>query len=227
MRVTPTHVSLPRPLQETCTACADPNFRLDTITINLFQPFKPRFASKADWREVHRRMGKKGEYVAEYKLDGERLILHYESQTDRAQWWTRNCHDFTKHYGTAMAPLIAECMAPWVRDCVLDGEMMVWNQQSGGYAGFGENRSLSDHMRRLEAGYQPCYVVFDILRLNGENLATMTLSQRREKLQGVCRWKQHSMEMADAWVVKPNPDGTPPSKDHTAEVCSAHPTLGF
>jgi hypothetical protein len=87
----------------------------------LFKPFKPRLAHKADYRTVHKEMYKKGDYVAEYKLDGERVVLHFRrgdgaGGSARAEWWTRNCHNFTHQYGEALAPVLAECLSPELRE---------------------------------------------------------------------------------------------------------------
>jgi len=211
-------------LHNTCQKCSDPTYRLDSIDVVPFQPFKPRLAQRADnWKIIHKFLGKKGEYVAEYKLDGERVVCHFErgagdGGSSKAQWWTRNCHDFTKNYGEPMAPILAECFPPELQSCMLDGEMMVWNQEKGDYAAFGENRGLSDYQRRITAGYQPCYVVFDILWHNGRSLAQNTLRERRDLLQSLLRWKPHSLELSEVWVVQPNPQGSPPSDTHTLEI---------
>ena len=114
--------------------------------------------------------------------------------------------------------MLAECLKPGVQDVVLDGEMMVWNNETGDYAAFGENRGLGDHMRRIENHTQPCYVVFDILWLDGENLAPLSMRERRAKLENVANWKVHSMELSVQHLVEPNPSGMPPSKTHTEEV---------
>ena len=137
-----------------------------------------------------------GRYVAEMKLDGERLMLHFKrggraDGTDRAEWYTRNRKNFTGWYGEAMASVLQRCLTPEVRDCLLDGEMMVWNRLTGDYASFGENRALGDYQRRVEQGYQPCYVVFDIVWLNGENLAPLPLRERRARLEGALQVHVH------------------------------------
>lgn len=95
-------------LRATCEQCVDPNYRLSQIEISPFTPFRPRLAAKAThWAHIHKILSKKGDYVAEYKLDGERLLLHFrrgaarDRSDDRAEWWTRNCKNFTSGYGAA------------------------------------------------------------------------------------------------------------------------------
>ena len=76
-----------------------------------------------------------------------------------------------------------------MRECILDGEMMVWDQQVGRYSLFGENRSMKDYKKRVESGCNSCYIVFDCLWLNGENLSGLPLSERRRRLEGAVLWE--------------------------------------
>jgi DNA ligase-4 len=160
-------------LQATCEQCSDPTFRLEAITICPFKPFKPRLAQKTDgWQQVHKILSKKGEYVAEYKLDGERLVLHYArcSTGDQVEWWSRNCKNANHIYGEAMSGVLAECIGHQVDELVLDGEMMVWNKVTQEFSAFGENRGVGDYTKRIVSGTQPCFVVFDVLWINGAGL---------------------------------------------------------
>mgnify|MGYP003318218715 CR=1 FL=1 len=67
--------------------------------------------------------------------------------------------------------------------------MMVWDQQVGRYSLFGENRSMKDYKKRVESGCNSCYIVFDCLWLNGENLSGLPLSERRRRLEGAVLWE--------------------------------------
>ena len=240
-------------LRATCEQCVDPTYRcvrrcphvaiqphpsvrhetallvrrLNEISFCLFRALQPRHAHRADWRQVHKILSKKGEYAAEYKLDGERLMLHFErgarpDGSDRAEWFTRNCKNFTGWYGEAMGTTLRECLRPGLRDCILDGEMMVWKTDTGEFAAFGENRSLGDYRRRLDEGFQPCYVVFDALWINGESLGGLPLRERRERMRAMIDWKKHSMELSEMQLVEPNRDGRDgsreASKTHTEEI---------
>ena len=99
----------------------------------------------------------------EYKLDGERVMLHFQRRATgepRVEWWTRNCHNATAQYNEPMGPVLRKVIPPTCSEALLDGEMMVWNGETGEYAPFGENRSLNNYQRRHEHNFQPCYVVF-------------------------------------------------------------------
>ena len=180
---------------------------------------KPRLAVRADWNSLHKLMSKRGEYVAEHKLDGERLTLHFRrgvgGAPDRTEWFTRNCKNFSGNYGDAMAPVLRRCLRPELHECILDGEMMVWNLETEEYSPFGENRGLGDHKKRLERSQQPCYVVFDCLWLNGEAIDKLPLRERRALVERHVDWEPHSMQLSQQTIVRPNP---PESTTHTMEI---------
>ena len=144
-------------------------------------------------------MTKKGPYVAEYKLDGERMLMHFERSPSheagqRTQWWSRNNKNATGWYGEAMQPIVNRCVSPSVESVVLDGELMVYDGDTGDFAPFGMNRSMAAGI--LEGNKQPCFVVFDILWLNGRNLTQRSLAERRRELEGLVAWEDHSFELA-------------------------------
>ena len=91
-----------------------------------------------------------------------------------------------------MWSVLRECLSDHVREVILDGEMMVWHRETQAYAPFGYNRSLGDYTRRLSEEVQPCYVVFDLLWLNGNNLASRPMRERRAALLEYARLSEHS-----------------------------------
>ena len=181
-------------LEGMCAKCRDPSFRQEEIHLTLFKPLRPRTALRGLWRDVDRVMRRKGPYVAQYKLDGDRVMLHfdrhpaesgarggggggaYEDSDDeygggggggdkgdphgllggaRVEWWTRNTKNFTSGYGEPFAPILQEVLPPSLTSCVLDGEMMVYDPDTGDYAPFGENRSMFDWRRAPPAPNPP------------------------------------------------------------------------
>eukprot|EP00966_Prymnesium_polylepis_P018621 428556-Prymnesium_polylepis.1 len=59
-------------------SCTDPAFRLNDISLTIFKPVKPRLSARGEWADIPKLVGKKGRIAVEYKLDGERLLLHWE-----------------------------------------------------------------------------------------------------------------------------------------------------
>ena len=183
-------------------------------------------------------MIKKGPYVAEYKLDGERILMHFERSPSheggqKTQWWSRNNKDATTWYGEDMKPIVNRCVPLSVESVVLDGELLVYDRDTnpninpnpnpnpepepdpnpdpepdpnqvydrdtGDFAPFGTNRSMA--AGTLDGNKQPCFVVFDILWLNGRNLTQRSLTERRRELEGLVAWEDHSFELARQYAV--------------------------
>ena len=114
-----------------------------------------------------------------------------------------------------MAPVLRECMLAGLDDCILDGEMMVWNHEEGAFSAFGDNRSIGDFRKRLDQHTQPCYIVFDCLWLNGEAIDKLPLRERRALVERHVDWEPHSMQLSQQTIVRPNP---PESTTHTMEI---------
>ena len=151
-------------------------------------------------------------------------MLHFKrgagpGGSDRAEYWTRNSKNGTAIHREAMAPVLASCLRKSLDECILDGEMMVWNTQTCEFAPFGDNRSLGDYQRRIAQHQQPCFVVFDAVWLNGRALDKLPLSERREAIAPHVAWEAHSMELSRVSVVEPN---TGPSRDPTREESTSH-----
>ena len=89
-----------------------------------------------------------------------------------------------------------------VRNCILDGEMVGWDLAAGVFMPKGDNidvkslgvRNAEGHIdvcRRAQAHvaspaqYSPCFVVFDIVYLNDQNLCQQPLADRLELLKTV------------------------------------------
>ena len=79
-------------LDETCRKCGDRTFRLENIQLELFQPVRPRKAAREHWGKIDRTMrgkggrGGKAGYIAQLKLDGERMVLHFARPADIPLW---------------------------------------------------------------------------------------------------------------------------------------------
>ena len=82
-------------LQSTCRQCSDPSFRLDQISLQLFRPVKPRLSARGSWVDIAKYVGKKGPIVVEYKLDGERVVLHWQVRAAASPQTPRHSHPAT------------------------------------------------------------------------------------------------------------------------------------
>lgn len=111
------------------------------------------------------------DWLHEIKFDGYRLQASISAGTVRLH--TRNGRDWTDRF-----PDIEEALAELgLSDAVIDGEAVVADE---------ENRTdFALLQAALKQGGAVDYVAFDLLRLNGKDLAASPLAERKEKLSGL------------------------------------------
>eukprot|EP00903_Cladosiphon_okamuranus_P009258 g8834.t1 len=138
-----------------------------TTKIEVFTSFSPMLATNFSYETDKKIMPSLGRrpFCMDVKLDGERMLCHREG--NKVKWFTRNAKDYTEKYGAALTPQILAGVS--AHKCVLDGEVVTWDDNSGSMVPFGNNRTYAkeelegkgDGTRRL------FYVVFDILLAEG------------------------------------------------------------
>lgn len=135
---------------------------------------RPMLATKTD----HVPVG--AEWSHEVKWDGVRVLA--EVRDGRTRLWSRNGNDVT----TAWPDVADDRARP--RDLLVDGEVIALNDR-----GLPDFRVLQERMHvrsartaaRLAETLPATYMVFDLLRLDGEDLAGLPLVERRERLAGL------------------------------------------
>ena len=118
-----------------------------------------------------------GEWSHEVKWDGVRVLT--DVADGRTRMWSRNANDVT----TAWPDVADGRDRP--RDLLVDGEVIALNER-----GLPDFRVLQDRMHvrnartaaRLAESLPATYMVFDLLRLDGEDLTGLPLVERRERL---------------------------------------------
>jgi DNA ligase-1 len=153
--------------------------RLSSANLTLFRPVRsmlaiPEPSAGTVWNRVQSEFTAQTA-LAEAKYDGIRAQLHGSS--DRTELFSRDLRNLSDEFPELAALRFA-------KDLILDGEVVA----------FGADRKLSfyDLQRRLgrkrtldffETEDIPVlYMVFDLLRLNGETLLKIPLSERRRRL---------------------------------------------
>lgn len=128
------------------------------------------------------------QWLHEVKWDGIRILL--EASAERVRMFSRNGNAVT-----AAWPDLAEHQLAG-RDLVLDGEVIALNER-----GIPDFRVLQHRMHvrraadasRLVERIPATYMVFDLLRLDGEDLSQRPLEERRALLEGLdlgaTRWQ--------------------------------------
>ncbi|MDQ0640045.1 DNA ligase D-like protein (predicted ligase)/DNA ligase D-like protein (predicted 3'-phosphoesterase)/DNA ligase D-like protein (predicted polymerase) [Pedobacter sp. W3I1] len=108
------------------------------------------------------------EYLYEIKWDGYRIISKVENGKIRMN--SRSGLDYTKKY-----PLIAEALENLGHELMIDGEIVVLNE---------EGKPDFDALQLYNGKRSPIrYCVFDLLFLDGNNLMELPLFQRKELLE--------------------------------------------
>lgn len=116
------------------------------------------------------------DYIFEPKIDGHRLIL--SRQNGRTRLYTRHKVECTRQY--------PELLRIAIDDIVLDGEVACVDPQTGAIEfesvmeRFSANRD--EKINSLATALPANYIVFDILRLNGQDLRGLPLIKRKEIL---------------------------------------------
>jgi bifunctional non-homologous end joining protein LigD len=135
---------------------------------------RPMLASKGTY------VPRGDEWVHEVKWDGVRALT--EVSDGRLRMYSRNDNDITIAWPELSTSPLGD------RDLLVDGEIIALNEH-----GLPDFRMLQDRMhlrsaqtaRRLSASNPATYMIFDLLRLDGEDLTGLPWSERRARLEGL------------------------------------------
>jgi len=108
------------------------------------------------------------DYLYEVKWDGYRIISYIENNKVRMD--SRSALDYTKKY-----PPVAKALKELAHDAVLDGEVVVFNEE--GKPDFDGLQTFNGHDTPIN------YCVFDLLWLDGYNLMNLPLTNRKAILK--------------------------------------------
>jgi DNA ligase-4 len=202
-------------LRKVCETLIDAQIRLPRHSgLALGLPIKPMLAGRANIDAIPTLM-KSGQFGIELKYDGERIQVHKDGSSIRL--FTRRANEYTEKYGT-LIPMLQRHIKADVQNCIIDGELMVWDSIKGQLEPFGhlktfakydQGRTGRDHVdddrsdgdavdgdEALMAGKQYCYVAFDFLFINGKPLCDLQLRHRRELLARSTSTTPHEFELS-------------------------------
>ncbi|CAI5712705.1 unnamed protein product [Hyaloperonospora brassicae] len=129
-----------------------------------FQVFTPMLAKRVHFGECISAINADA-FVVEPKLDGERITCHVQGQN--VQFISRNGINYTESYAPSIQPHVLSQLEPEV-DCILDGEMMVWDNTEYRLREFGLLKHTAKAVRTGEVTNRwLCYVVWDVVYLGG------------------------------------------------------------
>jgi bifunctional non-homologous end joining protein LigD len=126
-------------------------------------------------------------WMYEFKWDGVRAIA--DISEGRRRIWARSGAEITAAY-----PELAG-LPDVTKDALFDGEVVVFDAQGiPSFTQLAERMHVRDKLRaaRLAASLPITYMIFDLLRLDGEDLTGRPLAERRKVLDGLglgsARW---------------------------------------
>ncbi|EGZ28366.1 hypothetical protein PHYSODRAFT_284249 [Phytophthora sojae] len=139
-----------------------------------FQVFTPMLAKRVNFGECISAINADA-FVMEPKLDGERITCHVQGK--EVQFISRNGINYTENYAPSIKPHVLSQLEPGV-DCILDGEMMVWDNVGYRLREFGLLKNTANAVRKGEATNRwLCYVVWDVVYLGGSPKAEQLIRE--------------------------------------------------
>ncbi len=137
-------------------------------------------------------------WTHEVKWDGMRVLVDRDARGLRL--WSRNENDVTVSFPELHALVgVAE-------DLLLDGEVVALGEGVPSFGALADRMHVKDatRARRLAERNPVTLIVFDLLRLDGEDLTTLPLSERRARLEGL--GLDTVPDRMGAWQVPPTYD---------------------
>lgn len=135
-------------------------------------------------------LGDLSDWQAEWKWDGIRAqLIRREGQTFL---WSRGEELVTDRY-----PEIISEAARLKDGTVLDGEIVAWkNGQALPFADLQRRIGRKNLSKRMLKDIPACFLAFDLLEQNGQDLRSTPLSERRRLLEALTTWHGAALQLA-------------------------------
>ncbi|KZV99983.1 DNA ligase 4 [Exidia glandulosa HHB12029] len=173
----------------------DPTHRLHDKdkSVQLFRCFAPMLCKRPTKSlEDTVALMKEAKFVIEEKLDGERIQVHKRGNEYR--YYSRKGKDYTYLYGQtktspdgSLTPYLDKAINTNVQDCILDGEMLVWDPVTEKLMPFGHLKTAALDRTKAERKARPCLKIFDVLYVNGTSLIDKKLSARKQVAHSIIK----------------------------------------
>ena len=149
--------------------------------ISLFSPIRPMLADRVQSeKDVIKKMPE--QFVAEYKLDGERVQIH--KQSDKIVLFSRRLENITQYY-----PDIVERIGKTlnVNEGVFEAEIVPVNENTGEFLPFQElmHRRRKYKLDKAVSQYPITVNFFDVLYYDKKDCLNLECSERRKILEQI------------------------------------------
>ncbi|RNA36306.1 DNA ligase 3, partial [Brachionus plicatilis] len=169
-----------------------------SIRINLMTPVKPMLAEACKSVESAFVKCKNG-ILAEIKYDGERLQLHKDGS--KFDFFSRNLKAVQPHKVSYLKEYIPKAF-PNADKIILDGEVLLYDTKNKKPLPFG---TLGAHKKNEFKDATVCFFVFDCFYLNGEDLMSKAMKDRRKMLEEHIKEIPGRVMLSEQTLIK-NPD---------------------
>jgi len=151
--------------------------------ISLFSPIRPMLADRVQSeKDVIKKMPE--QFVAEYKLDGERVQIH--KQSDKIVLFSRRLENITQYY-----PDIVERIGKTlnVNEGIFEAEIVPINENTGEFLPFQElmHRRRKHKLDKAVSQYPITVNFFDVLYYDKKDCLNLEYSERRKILEQIVR----------------------------------------
>jgi DNA ligase D-like protein (predicted ligase) len=132
------------------------------------------------------------DWLLERKFDGERCVARKSGDAVRLE--SRTGKELTGTYPEVGAAVASQR----ARDLLLDGEVVAFEGEQTSFGRLQRRLGVSAPSDDLVAAFPVVYCVFDLLELDGEDLRTRPLLERRTRLTKRMR-PQTGLQLSEAW----------------------------
>jgi len=132
------------------------------------------------------------DWLLERKLDGERCVARKHGEQLRLE--SRSGKDLTGTYPEVRDALAAQHPG----EMVLDGEVVAYDGEQTSFMRLQQRLGVRRPSGELLDAYPVVYCVFDILELDGEDLRSLPLRERRERLVKALQ-PSRALQVTEAW----------------------------
>ena len=132
------------------------------------------------------------DWLLERKFDGERCVARKDGGDVRLE--SRTAKDLTGTYPEVRAGVAAQRAG----GLLLDGELVAFDGEETSFSRLQQRLGVAEPSPELVAEYPVVYCVFDILALDGEDLAGQPLLERRARLASAIR-PSVTLQLSEAW----------------------------
>jgi DNA ligase D-like protein (predicted ligase) len=132
------------------------------------------------------------DWLLERKFDGERCVVRKAGSDVRLE--SRTGKDLTGTYPEVRAAVASQR----ARELLLDGEVVAYDGKQTSFSRLQQRLGVSEPSPERVAAYPVVFCVFDLLAINGDDLTTRALVDRRLRLTRAVR-PSAALQLSEAW----------------------------